>query len=88
MFEGEYLYQKKWNGKLYDTNGNIIEGEYLNGKRYGEGKKYYFGKIYYDGEFLNGKRYGKGKEYRYSNFKAQEEDYYPEEKREKRYEYL
>ena len=23
-FEGEYLYDKKWNGKGYDENGNII----------------------------------------------------------------
>ena len=24
-FEGEYLYDKKWNGKGYDENGNIIK---------------------------------------------------------------
>ena len=23
-FEGEYLFDKKWNGKGYDKNGNII----------------------------------------------------------------
>jgi len=23
-YEGEYLFDKKWNGKLYDNKGNII----------------------------------------------------------------
>ena len=29
-YEGEYLYNKKWNGKGYDENGNIIY-ELING---------------------------------------------------------
>ena len=55
MFEGEYLYQKKWNGKLYDTNGNIIS-ELINGN--GKVKEYdeEYGYISFEGEYLNGKR--------------------------------
>ena len=83
-YEGEFLYDRKWNGKGYDENGNIIyelvngngkvkeydnnilifEGEYLNGKKNGKGKKYYEdGTLYYEGEYLNDKINGKGKEY-------------------------
>ena len=60
MFEGEYLYQKKWNGKLYDTNGNIIS-ELINGN--GKVKEYdeEYGYISFEGEYLNGKRQGKEK---------------------------
>ena len=63
MFEWEYLYQKKWNGKLYDTNENIIS-ELINGN--GKVKEYdeEYGYISFEGEYLNEKRYGKGKEYR------------------------
>ena len=81
-YEGEYLYNKKWNGKGYDEIGNIIyelkngtgkvkeyfpncklkfEGEYLNGKKNGKGKKYYDGRLEFEGEYLNGKKWeGKG----------------------------
>ena len=31
-FEGEYLFNKKWNGKGYDENGNILY-ELINGNR-------------------------------------------------------
>ena len=42
----------------------IYEGEYLNGKRHGNGKEFCCGdKILYEGEYLNGERNGKGKEY-------------------------
>ena len=42
----------------------IFEGEYLDGKRNGKGKKYYDdGKLMFEGEYLDGKRNGKGKEY-------------------------
>ena len=80
------MFNKKWNGKVKDENGNIIyelnngngkvkeydengstlifEGVYLNGKKNGKGKEYYFfGKLKFEGEYLNGKRNGKGKEY-------------------------
>ena len=60
-YEGEYLYNKKWNGNGYDENGNIIY-ELINGK--GKVKEYYYnGKLIFEGEYLNGERKGKGKEY-------------------------
>ena len=41
-----------------------FEGEYLNGKRNGKGKEYFYnGILEYEGEYLNGQRNGKGKEY-------------------------
>jgi len=61
-FEGEFLYNKKWNGKGFDKNCNIVD-ELINGK--GSAKEYYYynGKLIFEGEYLNGKRNGKGKEY-------------------------
>ena len=41
-----------------------FEGKYLNGKRQGKGKEYYYhGKLEFEGEYLNGERNEKGKEY-------------------------
>ena len=55
------------NGKGKEYNGFnddlLFEGEYLNGKKNGKGKKYNDGYLIYEGEYLNGKRNGKGKEY-------------------------
>ena len=61
-YEGEYLYNRKYNGIGYDENGNIIY-KLLNGN--GNVKEYYDndGKLLFEGEYLNGKRNGKGKEY-------------------------
>ena len=61
-YEGEYLYNKKWNGKGYDENGKIIY-ELINGN--GKVKEYYSfnGKLKFEGEYLNGLKNGKGKEY-------------------------
>ena len=60
-FEGEYFFEKKWNGKGFDESGNIIY-ELINGT--GKVKEYYNeGELYFEGEYLNGKRNGKGKEY-------------------------
>ena len=61
-YEGEYLYDRKWNGKGYDELGNIIY-ELKNGN--GKVKEYFLGKLEFEGEYLNGKRNGKGKEYDY-----------------------
>ena len=62
-YEGEYSYDKKWNGKGYDENGNIIY-ELINGNA--KVKEYdYHGKLEFEGEYLNGQRNGKGKEYDY-----------------------
>ena len=60
-YEGEFLYDKKWNGKGYDENGNIIY-ELMNGN--GKVKEYnsIYGELEFEGEYLNGKR-RKGKEY-------------------------
>ena len=62
-FEGEYLNGKKWNGKGYNVNTNIIY-ELINGN--GKIKEYNDdGELEFEGEYLNGKRNGKGKEYKY-----------------------
>ena len=58
-FEGEYLFNKKWNGKGYDENGNIIY-EIINGN--GTIKEFNcYDNLIFEGEYLNGKRNGKGK---------------------------
>ena len=64
-YEGEYLFDKKWNGKGYDENNNIIY-ELINGN--GKVKEYneYLACLIFDGEYLNGEKIGKGKEYNYS----------------------
>jgi len=77
-YEGEFLYDKKWNGKGYDKNGSIIY-ELINGN--GKGKEYYNdGKLKFEGEYLNGNRNGKGKEYDYHG-KLEFEGEYLNEKR-------
>ena len=65
-----YETKEKTKGKEYDCFNNILifEGEYLNGKRNGNGKEYNSeGIITFEGEYLNGKRHGKGKEYNFNN---------------------
>ena len=60
------IYELNGNVKEYNENDDYIEfeGEYLNGKRNGKGKEYYYdGLLKFEGEYLNGKRNGKGKEY-------------------------
>ena len=32
MYEGEWMYGKKWNGNEYDKNGNIT-GKWVNGNK-------------------------------------------------------
>ena len=65
-YEGEYLYNKKWNGKGYDEQYNIIY-ELIKGT--GKIKEYNDnGKLIFEGEYLNGEKNGKGKEY-YDNGK-------------------
>ena len=61
QFEGEFLFNNKYNGKGYDENGNVIS-ELKNGT--GKVKEYDdYGTLKFEGEYLNGKRNGKGKEY-------------------------
>ena len=51
-FEGEYLFDKKYNGKGFDNYGNIIY-ELINGN--GRIKEYNDnGKLIFEGEYLNG----------------------------------
>ena len=59
-FEGKYLFDKKFDGKGFDENGNVIY-ELKNGN--GKVKEYKNGKLIFEGEYLNGKRNGKGKEF-------------------------
>ena len=64
-YEGEFRYDKKWNGKGYDESGNIIY-ELINGN--GKIKEYYGNsKLKFEGEYLNGEKNGKRKEYNYIN---------------------
>jgi len=63
LFEGEYLNGKRWNGKGYDEDNNIIY-ELKNGK----GHVIEFNKnenLIFEGEYINGQKNGKGKEYSY-----------------------
>ena len=78
---------------IYELNGNVKEynelfdniefvGKYLNGKRNGKGKEYYFdGILEFEGEYLNGKRNGKGKEYSYDSHKIKFEGEYKNDHR-------
>ena len=65
-FVGEYLNGKRWNGKGYDPQKNVVY-ELKEGKGYV--KEYCNDKISFEGEYLNGERNGKGKEYEYNSFK-------------------
>ena len=50
--------------KIYKLNTNILlfEGEYLNGKRNGKGKEYFYNsELKFEGEYLNGEKKGKEK---------------------------
>ena len=60
-YEVEILKGKLWNGKIYDSNNNII-CDWKEGK--GFIKEYNdYGELRFEGEYLNGERHGKGKEY-------------------------
>ena len=73
-FEGEYKDGKKWNGKGYDRNGNMIY-QLING--IGNIKEYdYDGILKYEGKYLNGVKNGKGKEYDYFGVKLKYEGEY------------
>ena len=63
---GKYITVLNGKQTVMSIEGNIklFEGEYLNGKKVGKGKEYYYnGTLKFEGEYLNGKRNGKGKEY-------------------------
>ena len=62
VYEGEYFFHRKYNGKGYDEEGNIIY-ELIDGS----GKVKEFNLLYctlkFEGEYLNGQRNWKGKVY-------------------------
>ena len=54
----------EWKRKRIFKNGDIkYDGDFVNGKREGNGKYIYEDSEYYIGQWLNDKRHGKGKEY-------------------------
>ena len=57
MFDGEYLNEKKWNGRGFDNKNNLIY-ELKNGKGFIKAVND-INKIIFEGEYPN----GKGKEY-------------------------
>ena len=60
-FKGEYLDERRWNGKGYNIDG-VLQFEIKDGK--GHIKEYnQDGEMEFEGEYLNGVRHGKGKEY-------------------------
>ena len=65
LFDGEYLNGKKWNGKGYDSKGNILF-ELKNGNGIVKSKYIYSDKIKYEIDYSNGLLNGKGKEYYYN----------------------
>ena len=58
----ENINRKKWIGKGYHENDNIIY-ELINDN--GKVKEYNYDELIFEGELLKGKRNGKGKEYMY-----------------------
>ena len=58
-FEGEYLNNKRWNGKGYNKYGQLVF-ELKNGC--GQVKECYEEGLEFEGEYLNGNKNGKGKE--------------------------
>ena len=63
--------------KIYyaEDNALIFEGEYLNGKINGKGKKFKDGQLIFEGEYLYGNRL-KGKNYRIKYFVYKEDEYF------------
>ena len=59
-FQGEYINDYRYNGKIFDENGNLV-GELKNGNSKGKVKE---GDEcgYFEGEYINGKRNGKATE--------------------------
>ena len=53
-FEGEYLYDTKWNGKGYNKKGKLIY-ELKDGE--GKVREYKEGKLIFEGEYLRGKKW-------------------------------
>ena len=65
IFEGEYYYGRRWNGKKYDDEEEKIILKFENGKGYI--KTYYRGNLFFEGEILNGQLNGTFKNYDLDN---------------------
>ena len=66
IFEGEYLKGRKWKGKGFNEDGNVIyEINYSNDGKTKEYVNDYHGNVTFEGEYLKGERNGKGKEYNF-----------------------
>ena len=80
---GNKVYEiKKGKGKVkefFDDGVLKFEGEYCNGERNGQGKRYdYEGEILFEGIYLNGEKWtGKGKEYHTDHDKVDDTDENP-----------
>ena len=74
LFEGEYKNGKKWSGKGYDINGNIIY-ELKNGKGYIKEYEQKHNKLYLkcEGNLLNGEKNGLWKNYQEGKLKFEGE---------------
>ena len=61
-YEGNFIFDRKWDGKGYDKNQNEIY-KLKNGN--GKVKEFdlYLDELIFEGEYKNGKRNGEGKEY-------------------------
>ena len=69
--DGEFLYNKKWNGKGYDEEGNIIY-ELINGT--GKVKEYdYENKLIFEAEYLDGIKWNGKVKINFDNFKFEGE---------------
>ena len=64
IFEGEYFCGKRWKGKGYDGNRNIVY-EVKNGVGYI--KEYYYHNVIFEGQYINGEKNGKGIEFKFNN---------------------
>ena len=58
-YQGDFKNGKMHEGKLIYQNGNIYEGNFLNGKMNGQGKMIYVDGREYTGEFKDNKMHGK-----------------------------
>ena len=71
--EGEFRYNRKWNGKRYYENGNIIYEVIKGNGKVKEYEHFFGGKIKFEGEYLDGKKNEKGKEYWNCKFECEGE---------------
>ena len=69
-YEGDFLFNRKWKGKGFDKNGNVI---YILNNGNCNVKEYSFGNLIFESEYINGMRNGKGKEYEHNNLEFEGE---------------